>query len=367
MKFHGIDLHHDSLLDTIAEKDDLNNLKSKKYYLSGISFIKFKESLSKNDYVLIESCSNAFWLYDEIKELVKECFILNTIKFSNTMNKTDKIDGKKLVKKLSYYILHGRDEDEMPTVYIPEKKVREIRGLFTTIKLVKKQINQCKVRIYSILRQNGLQTKKTEMYSEDFRDQVKELEISDSWKYQIELLFDHLSFLTNQKAKIEEKIKQSGYTLFYEEIKLLISIRGFSILTAIALMTDVVEINRFAGVRKFCAYLRTAPKVKGSNETIKTKGTNRQSRSLSMNYLSQSVNHFGIAGEYLTNYYENLKKKKKAGIYRMVIIRKILVCAYYMLKRRNKFYWLDKNNYNRKLTELRRYNIGINNCKIKAA
>jgi transposase len=97
MKFHGIDLHHDSLLDMIAESDDLGHLKSNKYYLQGESFKKFKNSLSKDDYVLIEACSNAFWLYDEIIDSVKDCYVLNTIKFRSMMNKNDKIDAKKLI------------------------------------------------------------------------------------------------------------------------------------------------------------------------------------------------------------------------------------------------------------------------------
>ena len=354
MKFHGIDLHHNSLLDTIAQKEDLNNLESKKYYLSGFSFKKFKESLSKDDYVLIEACSNAFWLYDEIKDLVKECFILKTIKFCNSMNKTDKIDSKKLVKKLCYYILHGRDEDEMPTIFVPIKEIREIRGLFVTNKLNKKHINQTKNRIYSILNQNGIQVKKREMYTLDFRHEVKELNIAETWKYQIELMFEQLDFLKKQKDAIEKRIKELGYKLFLEEIKLLISIKGFSILTAIALMTDVVDIDRFPSVRKFCAYLRTAPKVKGSNDKFRIKNTNKQSRSLSISYLSQSVNHFGVAGDYFTNFYKRIKKGKKAGVYRMAIIRKTLESAYFMLKRKNKFYWLDEKNYNKKLNEMRR-------------
>ena len=351
MKFHGIDLHHDSLLDTIAEKDNLNKLESKKYYLSGESFKRFKESLSKDDYVLIEACSNAFWLYDEIKDMVNKCYVLNTIKFRRNMNKTDKIDGKKLVKKLSYYVLYNGDEEDMPTIYIPEKEVRELRGLFATHKLIKKQINQAKNRIYSILKQNGIQKKKTEIYNINI---IKEINIEESWKYQIELMFEHLNLLEIQKMKIEKKIKEIGYKVFKWEIELLISIRGFSILTAIALMTDVVDINRFTSVRKFCAYLRTAPKVKGSNERNKIKNTNKQSRALAITFLSQSVNHFAEAGDHFSSFYKRIKVGKKAGVYRMAIIRKILVSIYFMLKQKNIFHWVNENNYNRKLIEMKR-------------
>lgn len=212
----------------IAESNDLSNLKSSKYYLSGVSFKKFKESLSKDDYVLIESCSNAFWLYDEIKDLVKKCYVLNTIKFRSMSNKHDKIDARKLVKKLAFFVMHDADDDDMPTIFIPEKEVRELRSLFTTNKLNKKHICQTKCRIYSILKQSGIQIGKTKMYSPELRLILNGLKLSESEKYQIDLLLDHLEYLTMQENKIKIKIKELGLKLFDEEIKLLLSIKGLA-------------------------------------------------------------------------------------------------------------------------------------------
>lgn len=122
-------------------------------------------------------------------------------------------------------------------------------------------------------------------------------------------------------------------------------------MTAIALMSDVVDVNRFPCVKKFCAYLRTAPKVKSSNNTTKIGSTNRNSRSLSCTLLSQSVNHFAKSGDYLIAFYERMKVGKKPGVYRMAMIRKILVCAYNMLKHKKRFYWMDEALYNKKLKE----------------
>lgn len=156
MVFHGIDLHHDSLIDCIMQDTDLNSVTQKKYYLQGSSFELFKKSLSKNDYVVFESCSNAFWLYDQIYSLVKECYIVNTMRLQGTVNKTDKIDSKRLVKRLSYFVLNNGNEDDLPTIYIPAREIRELRGLFTTSEIQKKQIVQTKNRIYSILRENGI-------------------------------------------------------------------------------------------------------------------------------------------------------------------------------------------------------------------
>ncbi len=165
------------------------------------------------------------------------------------------------------------------------------------------------------------------------------------------MLSDNIELETEELKKIIYKL---GHELFPKEIELLLSIKGFSPLTAIALMADIVDIDRFPCVKKFCAYLRTAPKVKSSNNTTKIGSTNKFARSLSCSLLSQSVNHFAKSGDHLGSFYERIKVGKKAGVYRMAMIRKILVCAFYMLKRKKQFYWINEKLYKSKLSEFKK-------------
>jgi hypothetical protein len=140
MAFYGIDLHTDSF---VAARLSVENsakisgspIKVTKYYLQDESFQRFKESLTKEDYVIVEACANAFWFYDQIKDLVKECYILDVNKYNANNKKTDKFDARKLSKKLAYYVICGGDEDDLPLVYVPPKEVRELRALFSTYKL----------------------------------------------------------------------------------------------------------------------------------------------------------------------------------------------------------------------------------------
>ena len=48
----------------------------------------------------------------------------------------------------------------------------------------------------------------------------------------------------------------------------------------------------------------------------------------------------------------------------MAMIRKILVCAYFMLKRKKTFYWTDTKLYTIKLREYKKL---INSCSKKIA
>lgn len=354
--FHAVDLHTDSLVDARLSSDkgfdDL--VKIAKFNLTGNSFQAFKATLTKEDYVLVESCANAFWLYDEIKDLIKECYILDVNKFKSGNNKTDKIDAKKLVKRLAYYVIAHGDDNDLPLVYVPSKEVRELRGLFSTYRLNKKTMTQFKNRIHSILKQNGISFGKKEIFGPTFQDELAKLPIKGTWRLQIETLFRQYEAVEKETAEIKKMIHTLGCQLFPREIEILVSIKGFSPLTAIALMSDVVDVNRFKNAKKFCAYLRTAPKVRASNETVRIGSTNRYSRSLTCTLLTQSVQHLACAGQHLEAFYARVRVGKKAGVYRMALIRKVLVCAYHMLKKDTLFYWADLGLYQDKLRELKR-------------
>ena len=368
MEFHGIDLHSDSFVDSQMSVEKINNInkspvKANKYYLQNESFQQFKGSLTKKDYVIVEACANAFWFYDQIKDLVKECYILDVNKYNASNKKTDKLDAKKLAKKLAYYVITNGDEEDLPLVYVPPKEVRELRALFSSYKLNKKTNNQFKNRIHSIFTENGIDISKKQLSNPEYRNELLKLSISDIRKFQLKSFLAQLEVIEQETEKIKQLIYELGYQLFREEIEILISIKGFSPLTAIALMSDVVDINRFPSVNKFCAYLRTAPKVKSSNDKTVIGPTNRYARSLTCTLMSQSVEHFAKAGEHLGAFYDRVKKGKKASVSRMAMIRKTLVCAYYMLKRKKLFYWVDEKLYKEKLRELR--NTVINKPKVK--
>jgi transposase len=356
MAFYGIDLHTDSFVSAkmdLQEGIKINKIpiKTTKYYLQDASFQQFKDYLTKEDYVIIEACSNAFWFYDQIIGHVKECYILDVNKYNANNNKTDKLDAKKLTKKLAYYVITNGDSDDLPLVYVPPKAVRELRALFTTFQLNKKTTTQFKNRIHSIFKENGFNLSKKQISNLENRAKLLEMLINDIWKSQLKVLFAQMDMIEQETEKIKQEIYQLGYRLFKAEITLLLSIKGFSPLTAIALMSDVIDINRFQSVKKFCAYLRTAPKVKSSNDKTVIGSTNKFSRTLTCTLMSQSVEHFAQSCEHLGAFYARVKKGKKAGVYRMALIRKTLVCAYYMLKRNKLFYWTDTKLYNEKIRE----------------
>ena len=59
-------------------------------------------------------------------------------------------------------------------------------------------------------------------------------------------------------------------------------------------------------------------------------------------------------GPHISEFYARVKVGKSAGKSRMAVIRKILVCAYHMLKKHERFYWTEEKLYTKKLREYHR-------------
>ena len=101
MSLLGIDLHSNRItVARLAVNNEAFETIMSTYTFQWDSFQRFLDSLSENDYVLVENTFNAFWFHDQIADRVKKCLVYNTNEARREGNKSDKIDARKLVKKL---------------------------------------------------------------------------------------------------------------------------------------------------------------------------------------------------------------------------------------------------------------------------
>jgi transposase len=354
--FYGIDLSKESfkagVLDVESEKLRIIHCGLQKELLE-----KFKQRLTKEDYVVVEASTNTFWFVDQIRELVKDCYVIDPWKFSiiyQSKKKTDRIDAEKLTRKLKYHVLYDQSPDEFPTVFIPSKEVQEIRSLFSTYDFLKKEKNMTKNRIRSLLNQNGIFGFKNKDISEKkVQTELLAQEMSDSLIFQVKMQFEVLDV---QEKKLEEtkgKILVKG-KIFDREIELLTSIKGISPFIAIAVMSDVVDVHRFKNAKHFCSYLRAAPGIDASGDKTKIGKINKHSRNLTMGLLVESMNHFRNGSNKIEAFYQKKSKGKSKGKVRVAVIRKMLSYMYYMLTREQYYYYVDKTNHANKKAEYAR-------------
>lgn len=347
MDLIGIDLHTDSFFVVRTCATERGQIQAgKKYDLHGSSWESFLRTLSLDDCLLIEATTNSFWFHDRVRPYVKQCFILNVNKVKFSGNKTDKIDARRLLDLLSYYV-HVKGIAELPCVYVPRPEVRRLRSLLSTYQLSKKIETQLKNRIHSLFKQTGVATSKKMLFTKAGWKLAIE-RVSPELRLHISLIMRQLTDAQTARKAVSDLIVDLGMSTFPEQIELLLSIPGFSIFTAVVLLADIDRVDRFQNAKKFCSYLRTAPRVKGSNNTTHLGAVSKQSRSSTCTILTQSILHFKHAGPYLSSFYERVHIGKSSGTSRIALIRKVLVAAYYILKRGTLFRWVDPERYERK-------------------
>lgn len=140
---------------------------------------------------------------------------------------------------------------------------------------------------------------------------------------------------------------------FMAQIQILTSMKGVSVFIAIAIIADIIDVNRFKNSKAFTSYLRSAPKVSNSNTSVSIRGTNKKGRKLSAALLSQSLNHVLASSSKLKNWYERLCQYKKPGLVRTGLRRRVLAEIYQMLKKQEYHYGREEKKHEAKMAQYR--------------
>lgn len=351
--FYGIDLSKESFKAALLQSDN-DKLRMISGPLKGGGFEKFKAQLTREDYVAAEASTNTFWFVDQIRNLVKECFVLDPYKLSiiyRATKKTDRTDAIKIVHKLKYHVLYDQSGSEFPSIFVPSKEIQELRSLLSTYEMLKKELVMTKNRIRSILTQNGFFGLKSKNISlKTNQEQISMLPLSPIVHEQLILLFQLLNTHENNITHIREMVVANSSS-FAREVDILTSIKGISPFAAVVILSDIADIHRFKNAKHFCSYLRAAPKIDASGDSTKIGRVNKHSRHITMSVLVESINHFRESSPRLNAFYERKAIGKSRGKVRVAIVRKVLVAIYHMLLKNEYFRDMDARNHESKMRE----------------
>ena len=347
-KYVGVDLHTNRFTVFYITE---NERYSEEYELHELD--KFIENLDKNTFIAVEASCNTFMFNDKVKPHVADLTIVNPYKIrliSMVNKKTDKVDAEKLAMFIKTQHLGG--EELIEPVYVPDQKIRDLRSLFATYKHIRKLITLEKNRIHALLKQNMILVKTSLVSSKSGRESILAMTHSNNLKFQFKTLFSQLELTEEHLKEIEKEILKFGH-VFYDIIEKLISVKGISVFTALAIIADVGDIKRFKSAKKLTSYLRSAPAVESSNEVTRIKKTNKHGRKLTIELLIQASTHFRNFHPKLNAFYHNAAKSK--GKIRMAICRKIIAQIYHIWKNMECHHYCEKNNHEQKIAEYNRF------------
>ena len=354
MQFIGVDLHTNRF--TCCYRDDKKEKKeTSTFELTEQGLADFFRTLNQETYVLVEATITTFAFVRMIQPLVKEVIVANTYELkqiSLARKNTDKVDADILCRILKMQVLSG--EQTISPVTVPPVEIQELRGLFTTYRLYRKQTTQIKNRVHSLLKEKLYGFTQEEIFGKKNREMIRGLESDTAMSFQIKELLDLLEYVEVRVQTLEDEVKGRAEP-FMREIQILTSMKGIGVFTAIAIIADIIKVDRFKNSKAFTSYLRSAPSVSNSNTSVNNKGTNKKGRKLAATLVTQALTHVLSASPKLAEWYMELTEHKKPGLVRTGLRRRVFAEMYQMLKKGEYHYGREERIHEAKISEYKKF------------
>lgn len=214
-----------------------------------------------------------YWIHNKLLSLGINSIVVNPADIPTTnkerVQKEDKRDSRKIARSLR--------NGDLKAIYVPGLKTLEDRGLLRTRATMVKDLTRFKNRIKSFLYFHGIDFPESfsnpkSHWSKRFITWLESIELTEESGKITLSSFIHQS--KNLRATILDLTKQvqklSQTEPYQNDVKLLRSIPGIGVLTAMTILTELETIMRFSNIDTLCSYIGLVPSTSSSGEEEKT-------------------------------------------------------------------------------------------------
>jgi len=206
-----------------------------------------------------ESGYSGFWIQRKLNQHSIPCQVLHAADIPQTakqkLMKRDPVDSKKIGEALS-------SQNASP-IYVPDEKSERDRSLIRYRERLLKDLTRCKNRIRSILNQFGidLPNKFSKGWSNIFIHWLKETDqVQDSARITLNHMIEQVILIRSMLLKVNRDIRVLQNSEKYkQQMQWLVSIPGIGPLTAITLLTELIDIRRFSSFRQLNSFVGLYP------------------------------------------------------------------------------------------------------------
>lgn len=324
-QYVGIDLHKNyssvAILDENGAK--LNSLTLQNREIDNFRNIFQQE---KNYTVVVESTYGWYWLADTLSSLKNvDMKLANTKlvkKMTNSDKKTDKIDATFLANLSRVGML--------PESHISSHAMREVKEILRMRSYFVQQRAELKVKLRDLLAKQNLDCPYEDVGGKKAKKWIEEMLKKPPYNRTSKSLMEMIENLDRVIAPYNKQVKE--YAKFFEKTKLLKTIPGIGDITAMTLLAEIDDINRFPNAESLSSYAGLVPKVYSSGGKTyygRLKEGNTQIKSV----LGEASMAAIRKDTWLRNKYEEMKQRKNAKSAKVVIMRKLLVAVYHVLSK----------------------------------
>jgi transposase len=222
-----------------------------------------------NYYAAYESGFSGFWAARQLNDLGIHCIVIHPSDIPSSqkerMNKNDRVDSRKIARSLS--------NGELIPIYIPEKISEEYRYLNRhRLKTIKDQ-TRLKNRIKGVLYQFGIIIPlpyQERRWSGAFIQWLLTVKFDTEYaQFAFNDLIDQLIQIRTRITTLLRKMRTMAkeQTPFNILIPILMTVPGIGFITAMTLVTEIIDMARFKTLEKLASFVGLVPSIRSSDET----------------------------------------------------------------------------------------------------
>lgn len=347
MRYIGIDIHKDKCVGAIV--DDSGKVVDRVVFRNEIEEWEriIKQYCNEEVSIAMEATTYAMKPYQMLRDSGIDVHLANTYKLrliAQSRSKTDFNDSVILAQLLRTKYL--------PDAFIPPEDIREIRDLLRLRNDLQKEIIRIKNKVHAVLDAELIKLKGeyTDIFGKKGREELRNIEARVSVKAKINTLLNLLDSLEKEKKDIEGVLKYFG--LSDARVKLLMTIPGVGDLTAMSVVYEVGDFDRFENSRKLCAYAGLVPSVRASGD----KEIHGHTRNDCNHHLKHILTEAALCvirydGPF-KKYYQRISRKRGSKVAIVATARKLLTVMYAMIKNNERYWYEDEDLTLRKIQRM---------------
>lgn len=198
---------------------------------------------------------------------------------------TDKEKKQKEDQRDSRKIARSLKNGELEPIYVPSRRIEELRGLVRYRKSLVKEISRNKVRVKAFLHHNGIDIPfelngASQYWSSNFTKWLGTVSLTTDFGTIVLLkTLETINHLRKTLLSVTNDLKRivAQNEMYYTLVNNLKSIPGIGFVVALTILTEIVEINRFKNLDCLCSFIGLVPTTNSSGNQDRTGNITRRS------------------------------------------------------------------------------------------
>ena len=328
-QYMGIDLHKAKSFITRLDQRGRVLEQVELPHASG-ALQRYLERIPADTRLAVEATGNWMWLYELIEDRYPDLVLAHPLKtkaIASARIKTDKIDATTLA-----YLLRA---DLVPAAYIPRRAIRDTREILRYRASLVRLRTQVKNKIHAILSKTGIRPPTKTAVGVKSRRFLATVPVRACYRLGLDGYLRLIEALTAEIGGVAQTIDAQAQA--DPRAQLLCTMPGLAAYSALLILSEIGDIQRFPDSRHLCSYAGLVPSVHASGGKTRLGRLTKQGSSWLRWILVELSVHAINGAPQFRSLYDRVAKKHGNNVGRVAVARAMLKAIYAMLTKQEAF------------------------------